>query len=499
MNERAKFLLRTLNNAGFQAYICGGACRDMLLGKKEHDIDIMTTATPEQISYLFKNVSLVGKSFGVSLVKVDNESFEIATARKDGLYMDHRRPDSVSFTSEIEEDIQHRDFTVNALLMDLDGNIYDFVNGKKDLETGIIRCVGNPDERFKEDSLRLLRAVRFCAQHDFILDHQTMMAIRQNSHLISHVSPERIWGEIKKILISGKVAKAFDILEETLLLDYIFPEIVAEIKKEEKNNLSKFNTPYAYRITKKILKLLPKNCSITLSLATLLHSISNNFGIENIKPIDFLPQKIMDRLALDKDTIEIVLSHLKNYKKFNMVSYMKKSDKVNFARLKKFDELLQLARYYNYYNQQVVEMTNFVKDNENLIYGKPLVTGYDLIEWGFTPNPSFKYILKAIEDGCLNAGISSKEKIKNKIFPLQTGEYFYYRKNLESFPIIVKIVPFITPSDFTYFEQACLNDFILAQYADNFELKYATTGLLVDPTTLKKLSREERFLWKMSH
>ena len=200
--QYAANVLSVLNGAGFEAYAVGGCCRDALLGREPNDWDICTSALPEQIIALFTDSIPTGIKHGTISVKTENGLIEVTTFRVDGEYTDHRRPDAVCFTSKLREDLARRDFTMNALAVDLNGNITDCFGGTADIEKKLIRCVGNAEKRFGEDALRMFRAVRFAAQLSFSLDEELILAARKLAHTAAYVAAERIYTETIKALVS---------------------------------------------------------------------------------------------------------------------------------------------------------------------------------------------------------------------------------------------------------------------------------------------------------
>lgn len=225
MKRIARKIAETLKARGFQAVYAGGYVRDMLLGLESHDIDIATDARPEDVEEIFERTIPVGKSFGVVRVLEELVEFEIATFRTDGIYTDGRRPDSVEFSS-IEEDAKRRDFTINGLFYDpIEDKVLDFVGGKADLEKGIVRFIGDPEERIEEDRLRILRGIRFAVRFGFEIEKETFAAIKRNAYRISDVSMERIQQELVKMVELGKPRKVIELLSESGLLREILPEI----------------------------------------------------------------------------------------------------------------------------------------------------------------------------------------------------------------------------------------------------------------------------------
>lgn len=217
MREQAVELIKQ----NHKAYFVGGVVRDHLLGVKYKDVDITTSATPDEVEQIFDNTIPTGKEFGTITVVVEKELYEVTTFRADGKYTDSRRPDQVKFSQTIEEDLSRRDLAINAIAMDIDGNIIDPFNGTKDLKHKIIRTVGRPQERFREDPLRMLRAIRFVSKLDFLMDAETFQAIKKLKHKIRLVSKERILKELEGILLGKGVKTALKLLIESELLKEI--------------------------------------------------------------------------------------------------------------------------------------------------------------------------------------------------------------------------------------------------------------------------------------
>jgi len=217
--QLAERICTTLHKNGFQALLAGGCVRDFLLGRTPNDFDVATNATPEQVEVLFAKTIAVGKNFGVMVVVDGDSQVEVATFRKDGAYEDGRRPTSVEFT-EAEEDAQRRDFTVNGLFFDLQADqVIDYVGGLEDIQKKQIRAIGNPTQRFHEDHLRLLRAVRFSAQLGFQIDIETWKALQASRSLITTVSGERIQEEITKLLLSSHAEQGLELFYQSGLIE----------------------------------------------------------------------------------------------------------------------------------------------------------------------------------------------------------------------------------------------------------------------------------------
>ncbi|MDD5351169.1 MAG: CCA tRNA nucleotidyltransferase [Chthoniobacteraceae bacterium] len=227
MEEQARAVVRRLHDAGFLAYYAGGCVRDTLLGLTPKDFDIATSAPPETVQRLFPRTIAVGAHFGVICVLQGGISFEVATFRSDEAYVDGRRPTGVTYSTP-QLDAERRDFTVNGMFFDpLRGEVLDYVHGREDLQNGLLRAIGDPAQRFREDRLRLLRAVRFAAAFGFTVDPATWDAVRANASEIHVVSAERIRGELPRIFTGRSRVRGFDLLDASGLLAQVLPEITA--------------------------------------------------------------------------------------------------------------------------------------------------------------------------------------------------------------------------------------------------------------------------------
>ncbi len=271
MREHAIHVVRELRRCGFQAYLAGGCVRDMLLGLQPTDYDVTTDATPNEVMRIFPETYAVGAQFGVVLVPIPKEGdgaalehrhpIEVATFRSDGVYSDGRHPDQVQYSKSPEEDVQRRDFTINGLLMDpLDGDrVLDFVGGRADLSAGVVRAIGDPERRFLEDKLRMLRAVRFAARFGYAIDSPTFAAIQKLSPTIDQVSRERVRDELTKMLTEGHARRAFELLDRTGLLKEVLPEIVRMHGVEQPPQFHPEGDVWIH--TMMLLEQLPAHCS----------------------------------------------------------------------------------------------------------------------------------------------------------------------------------------------------------------------------------------------
>jgi poly(A) polymerase len=401
-------ILETLNQAGHKAFYVGGLVRNLKLGLAPKDIDITTSATPGQVKELFPCAAFVGAHFGVSLVKVEDEMVEVATFRTDGAYLDARRPSSVKFTTNVLEDLERRDFTVNALLMDVNGNVQDFVGGYADLENKLIRAIGDPDKRFKEDALRLLRAVRFACNLDFTIEANTFEAIRRNAALVLAVSAERLADELVGILTSGRAARGIELLQDSGLLAYILPEI-NRMRGVSQN--PKFHPEGdVYQHTIGLLERLERGCSKTLALAALLHDVGKpgSYALKDDGQPSFygheelgeeVAGEVLRRLKLPGEVIDIVKSHVRQHMAFMSVRDMRKAKQLRFVGQPNFAELLELHKLDTSAALGNMEEAEFVEEllrstPEQVVHPVRLLTGRDLIDLGLKPGPQFKAILE---------------------------------------------------------------------------------------------------------
>lgn len=219
--QAAYSVIEQLENAGFEAVIVGGAVRDVILGRPAHDVDVATNAMPDEVKSVFNHTVDIGIQHGTVLVIVPAGSVEVTTFRTDGEYTDHRRPEKVQFVRSLKEDLQRRDFTMNAIAMRRDGSFVDFYGGRQDIEAGVIRAVGDAQKRFSEDALRMLRAVRFSAQLGFLIDSETLKAMQNKADTISWIAKERIKAELDKLWVGQDVFNGIKKLEESNLVNYL--------------------------------------------------------------------------------------------------------------------------------------------------------------------------------------------------------------------------------------------------------------------------------------
>ncbi len=315
--KNVKDILATIHGAGEEAYIVGGCVRDLLLGVEPNDWDITTSALPQQVKGLFNRTIDTGLEHGTVTVMVGKEGYEVTTYRIDGEYEDHRRPDKVEFTRSLEEDLLRRDFTINAMAYNPEVGIIDLYKGLEHLQERIITCVGNPEDRFKEDALRMLRAIRFSAKLDFDIEFKTYDAIIKLNKLISHVSPERIQIELTKTLISKNPAKIQEIVS-TGLYEYIMPELKTIVGMDQNHPYHELPVDlHTYKAVESV------EADRVLRWTMLLHDIGKGTskttdldGIDHFMnhPIisEKLAKKILKRLKFDNKSMDRIC-HLIRY------------------------------------------------------------------------------------------------------------------------------------------------------------------------------------------
>src|SRR6266478_6101717 len=453
--QHAAEIVSTLHKQGHQAYLAGGCVRDLLLSREPADYDVATDATPQQVMQIFPQTYAVGEQFGVVLVpdsdgatgalarpgERNNATVEVATFRSDVGYSDGRHPDEVRFTQDPREDVQRRDFTINGMMLDPATNeVLDYVGGQSDLKAGIIRAIGDPERRFTEDKLRMLRAVRFAARFNYKIDPATMAAIQELAPKIHQVSCERVREELTKMLTEGQARRAFELLDTTKLLPEVLPEVAAMKGVQQPPQYHPEGDVFVHTLLL-LEKLLPNasgSVSKTLAWGALLHDVG--------KPATFrvapdrirfdghvevgvkMAAEILRRLRFSNHETDQILALVDNHMRFGAVQRMKQSTLKKFLRLPAFEEHLELHRIdclsshgqldaYEYTQGQLRSMP------PEAIRPTPLITGRDLIEAGYEPGPRFKEVLTAVEDAQLEGRLASREAAMEYVrreFPLST-------------------------------------------------------------------------------
>ena len=428
--EFANWICDRLQRAGYQALLAGGCVRDLLLGREPADYDVATDATPDQVLQLFSKGITVGAQFGVILVPQDGMKVEVATFRSDIGYADGRHPDRVEYSSSPEEDVKRRDFTINGLLMRHDAfEVLDFVNGQADLRAGVIRAIGEPDRRFAEDRLRMLRAVRFAARFEYEIEAETFRAIRRHAKQIEQVSAERIRQELTKMLTEGAARAAFELLDSCWLLSLVLPEITALHGVEQPHQYHPEGDVWTH--TMMMLEGLPAGCSPTLAWGVLLHDVGKPATFRSAEEtgdrIRFdghvevgmaMARKLLGQLRFSNDETEQILALVEHHMRFKDAGRMKPATLKRFVRLPRFDEHLDLHRLDCLSSNRNLAAYEFVKEfvrktPPELVRPPKLLTGWDLLEAGFEPGPLLGKILATVEEAQLNGELASPAEAKS--------------------------------------------------------------------------------------
>ena len=428
----AERICRTLREAGHQAYLVGGCVRDILLGREPADYDVATDATPDRVQQLFPRSLAVGAQFGVIVVSDESGAgeqaqVEVATFRSDIGYSDGRHPDRVVYASSPQEDVKRRDFTINALLLDPETKeVLDFVGGRDDLRAGIIRAIGRPEDRFREDKLRMVRAVRFAARFKYAIHSATFSAITKLAPEVHQVSAERLRDELTKLLTEGAARRAFELLDETRLLPELLPEIARMKGVEQPPQFHPEGDVWTHTLL--MLEGLPKPSSATLAWGVLLHDVGKpptfappvgpNGRIrfdEHVEVGTRMAQEICHRFRFSSDDTEQIAALVANHLRFKDAPQMKPSTLKRFVRLNRFDEHLELHRLDCMSSHRNLDNYEFVRrflaeTRPEEIRPARLVTGDDLIALGLRPGPAFRAILDAVEEAQLNGRISTREE-----------------------------------------------------------------------------------------
>lgn len=423
----------TLRSAGHTAYFAGGCVRDILLGREPSDYDVATSALPEHVLAMFDRTLGVGAHFGVVLVQLDVGGevvpTEVATFRNDGAYSDGRRPDSVSYTADPQDDVQRRDFTINGMLLDpekvtkessVDVAVLDFVGGRGDLAAGVVRAIGDAALRFQEDKLRMLRGVRFAARFNFKLAAATEQAMRGMADKISQVSAERVRDELTRMLTEGHASRAFALLDQTGLLQKVLPEITRMKGVEQPPEFHPEGDVWTHTLL--LLSQLPEDCSATLAWGALLHDVGKPPTFERAPDrIRFnghaeigarMAAAVCRRLRFSLADTEQIVDLVANHMRFGDVQQMKESTLKRFFRLPKFEEHLELHRMDCVASHGKLALHKFARERFHalpveVVKPKLFVTGDDLIRAGYQPGPRFTEMLASAEDGQLEGTIGS--------------------------------------------------------------------------------------------
>ena len=428
----AREIIHRLRESGHEAYFVGGCVRDFILNQTSSDYDIVTSARPEEVIKLFPRTVAIGAKFGVVAVITDNHSFEVATFRSDDVYEDGRHPSRIHY-STAREDVFRRDFTINGLLMDPDtGDIIDYVNGRFDIDNKIVRTIGNPGKRFREDYLRLLRAVRFAANLHFDLEPATQDAVKREASNIRHISVERIREELNKILTRGGARRGFELMMQTDILQNILPEICRLKGVEQPPRFHPEGDVWQH--TLKMLELLPadgeREKNICLAWGTLLHDVGKALtrsedekGVHfygHVQQGEIIADTIMQRLKFSRMQRETVVNLIRQHMVFMNVRKMRPGRLKRFLRMPDFDLHLELHRLDCLASHGMLDNYEFCREQLQILalddlHPPRLLTGNDLIAMGFTPGKIIKDILLAVEEEQLEGRIQSVEQAINYV------------------------------------------------------------------------------------
>jgi poly(A) polymerase len=420
-------IVRRLQTAGFSAFWAGGCVRDFRLGREPLDYDIATSARPEQVEKLFQRTIAVGRKFGVMVIVENGGQFQVATYRAETDYRDGRHPEQVTF-ADAQADALRRDFTVNGLFYDpVTEILHDWVGGEKDLSAKIIRTIGLPEERFAEDHLRLLRAVRFAAQLGFEIEPQTFAAINRLAPKIELISAERIRDELIKLFQPPHAARGLMLLLKSGLLPGVLPELVTTVACEQSPDFHPEGTVFEH--VRLMLEKLPPGAHPSLPWAVLLHDIAKPataeldpatgkihfYGHEKVGAA--LAERILTRLRFPKKQIKEMVACVRQHMQFKDVKQMRKATLRRLLLHETFPLELELHRldclgshgdlgHYKFLAQQAVEL------EQQPAIRPPLLTGNDLIALGMKPGPALGALLSEIREKQLQDELKSPRQAK---------------------------------------------------------------------------------------
>ena len=437
-----ELIIEKLENHGYEAFLVGGSLRDIMLGKVPNDFDITTNAKPDKIEEIFSTFKTVniGKEFGTIIVVQEEGNIEITTYRIESDYKDGRRPDQVSFSNNILDDLGRRDFTINSMAYNKKSGIIDPYNGRDDLSKKVIRTVGNPRERFKEDHLRILRGIRFATQLDFKIERETYAAIRDESGSLINISMERIYSEFTKILLSHIPSKGINLMLDTNVLELLFPEIMPSVAFDQKNpNHDKDVFMHSLCVLDSVPPILD------LRLAALFHDIGkphsftiDDEGIGHFYGHDKLSVEItgniLDRLKAPNELINkvclLINDHMSQHNDIGpkglkrQIARLGKDNIFNLIELQKWDRLCSSPK--NNDIELLLERENNIRSI--LEYKEPyeksqlVINGNDIIALGYKEGKLIGEILEYLLEMVLeNPELNGLEELKNilmKRFPI---------------------------------------------------------------------------------
>jgi len=424
MEKTAHDVAARLRERGHLAYFAGGCVRDIVRGETPKDFDIATDANPEAVQKLFPHTYAVGAHFGVILVVENGFQFEVATFRADDVYVDGRRPSAVHFSSP-EEDARRRDFTINGMFYDpVAAKVIDFVGGRADIRAKLVRAIGDPGQRFAEDRLRMLRAVRFSTVLDYKIDYETWDALLANVVSINEISAERIREELVRIFLSSNRTRGWDLLDSSGLMRAVLPEI--DVMKGCAQPEQFHPEGDVFEHTRLMLQFLPEKVSVPLVFAVLLHDVAKprTATVDDTGRIRFnqhdrvgaeMTEEIMRRLRFSGAEIDATVEMVRQHMVFKDVPKMRMAKLKRFMARPTFDDELELHRVDCQGSHRMLDNYEFLLRkreefaNEPII-PPPLVRGDDLIALGLKPSPKFREILDAVETGQLEGTLRTHEE-----------------------------------------------------------------------------------------
>ena len=421
LRKHAEKIVRILSSAGHEAYFAGGCVRDMVMNVEPDDYDIATSALPDQVTKLFRKTLEVGARFGVVIVLIEGRQFEVATFRTESSYSDGRRPDSVEFSTP-EKDVKRRDFTINGLLYDPSTKkVLDYVDGQNDIKRRMVRTIGDPLERFGEDRLRMLRAVRFAARLGFEIDPAAFNAVKEMASRIDDVSMERITTEITKMFTGRNSDVALQLMHDSGLLKHALPEVEAMVGIAQPDEFHPEGDVFEH--TKKMLGRMNRPSDL-LAFSALLHDVGKPDTFRVADRIRFhnhdaigaqIADEILQRLKFSNEKRRKIVDVVQNHMRFMHAREMRESTLKKLMRRETFEDELELHRIDCLASHGSLDVYDFLvrKQNEfppEEIKPPPLVSGHDLIEMGLVPGPFFTEILAKIEEMQLEKEITTKKE-----------------------------------------------------------------------------------------
>lgn len=434
----ARSIVERLRAKGFEALYAGGCVRDRLLGLEPHDYDVATSARPEQVEALFPRTVSVGAQFGVIIVLEGGSEIQVATFRGDDAYHDGRHPVSVHYT-DAEGDARRRDFTINGLFYDpIKEEILDFVGGREDLKNRILRAIGNPSERFAEDKLRLLRAIRFATTLGFEIDSGTWGALLASAPKIHAVSAERIREEFCKILLSPNRLQGFDLLDQSGLLRMILPEMESLKGCDQPPEFHPEGDVFVH--TRLMLSLLPEKVSLPLVLSVLFHDLGKppTRIVDETGRIRFnghegvsaeMSLRILQRLRFSNEVNDAVIPAVRLHMSFKDVPNMRVATLKRMMARPTFDDELELHRVdclgsHGMLDNHALLIAKREEFSHQPLIPRPLINGNDLIALGWKPGPKFAEILSDVQTRQLEGSLTTREEALSSLQDRTGGKTF---------------------------------------------------------------------------